>query len=106
MIALEIERTRPAFPLGQPYDGRDRYGMTVEQAHVYRWLVKHRPHDNTFQIDYRDVATCMHSKPSNIHMRICALIERGWLRRSDTGSGMARYAFVHPVMTFAEPRRG
>lgn len=46
----------PAFPLGQPVDGRPRYGMTPAQADVYRCLVKHKPHNDAFGINFRELA--------------------------------------------------
>jgi hypothetical protein len=58
-ISLASVGTVPAYPLGQPVDGRKRYGMTPEQAAVYRWLVENRPHKGSFNIQYRDVALSM-----------------------------------------------
>lgn len=98
MIAALAYDTRPAYPLGRPAD-RDRYGMTPEQAHVYRWLVKKRPHDRAFSISFREVALAMASPVGNIHARVSALVERGWLERDDAG-----YRFVQPVMQFKENR--
>lgn len=97
MTALALD-TRPAYPLGRPSD-RDRYGMTPEQAHVYRWLVKNRPHDRPFAISFREVALAMAAPLGSIHQRVAALVERGWLERDDAG-----YRFVHPVMQFREAR--
>ena len=94
-ISLASVGTVPAFPLGQPVDGRQRYGMTPEQAAVYRWLVENRPHDRAFSINYRAVGLSMASPIGNIHMRVCALCERGWLERVGL-----HYRFVHPVMRF------
>jgi hypothetical protein len=93
MTALALA-TRPAYPLGKPAD-RDRYGMTQEQAYVYNWLVKNRPHDRPFAISFRQVALAMASPVNNIHARVIALCERGWLQREDAG-----YRFVHPIMTY------
>jgi hypothetical protein len=98
MTAVAL-KTRPAFPLGQPVDGRPRYSMTPEQAYVYRWLVQNRPHDRPFAVSFRHVAHLMASTHGNIHSRVAALVERGWLDRDDAG-----YKLVPPVMTFAEPR--
>jgi DNA-binding MarR family transcriptional regulator len=97
MTALALA-TQPAFPLGKPAD-RDRYGMTVEQGYVYRWLVANRPHDRAFAIQFRDLAQMMASTSGNVHQRVAALVERGWLEREDAG-----YRFVHPVMKFKAPR--
>lgn len=99
MTALAREATIPAYPLGRPVDGRLRFGMTPEQAHVYRWLVKNRPHDRAFVVNFRSVAKAMMTKEGNAHQRIMALVERGWLERDDAG-----YRFVHPVMMFREAR--
>jgi hypothetical protein len=55
-LAFSAIRTVPGFPLGQPVDGRERYGMTAEQAHAYCWLVKNRPHDKPFCLNFRDPA--------------------------------------------------
>jgi DNA-binding MarR family transcriptional regulator len=100
-LAFYATRTVPGYPLGQPVDGRLRYGMTPEQAYIYRWLVAHRPHDKSFAINFRHMAQCMASTSGNAHQRVAALVERGWLEREDAG-----YRFVHPVMHFAEPRNG
>ena len=97
---LISDRTVPAFPLGQPVDGRERFGMTPEQACLYRWLVAHKPHDKPFVVNCRVIAPLfLVSAHSQIHDRLMALCERGWLMREDAG-----YRFVHPVMTFLEPR--
>lgn len=98
MTAALALATRPAYPLGRPAD-RDRYGMTREQAYVYAWLVKHRPHNRAFAISFREVALVMSAPLGNIHQRVAALVERGWLERDDAG-----YRFVHPVMQFREAR--
>lgn len=99
MTALAYENTVPAYPLGRPLDGRNRYGMTPEQACLYRWLVKHKPHDRKFGINYRETAWRMARHYTKIHASVQALIDRGWL----DGRGNA-YAFVHPVMKFREAR--
>lgn len=96
---LNIQATIPAYPLGKPLDGRARYGMTPEQAYVYRWLVAHKPHTTPFAVAFREVAQKMVSTPGNIHARVNALIERGWITRDDAG-----YRFVLPIRTFKEPR--
>ncbi len=99
MTALAFSfATRPAFPLGKPATC-DRYGMTPEQANVYRWLVKNRPHRNPFAISFREVAIVMASTHGNIHARVSALVERGWLERNG-----ARYRLVAPIMHFKERR--
>jgi hypothetical protein len=100
-LAFYAIRTVPGFPLGQPVDGRLRYGMTPEQANIYKWLVNYRPHDRPFAISFWQLAQCMASTKGNVHARVIALCERGWLQREDAG-----YRFVHPVMHFAEPRHG
>lgn len=98
MTSLAL-KARPAFPLGKPVDGRERFSMTPEQAHVYRWLVKNRPHNRSFAISFRAVALAMTAPLGNVHQRVAALVERGWLERVDAG-----YRFVHPVMQFRGPR--
>jgi hypothetical protein len=100
-LAFYATRTVPGFPLGQPVDGRLRYGMTPEQANVYRWLVAHKPHDRPFSMSFRAIAQLMASTSGNIHARVISLCERGWLERDDAG-----YCFVHPVMHFEVPRHG
>jgi DNA-binding MarR family transcriptional regulator len=99
MSAVRQEATVPAFPLGRPVDGRERYGMTPEQAHVYRYLVKNRPHKGCFDIKYRDVAVVMVCRHSNVFQRIDGLVERGWLEK--VGS---RFMFVPPVKVFRAVR--
>lgn len=98
MTALAREATRPAYPLGRPAD-RDRYGMTPEQAHIYKWLVKYRPHDRTFAISFHQIAKAMITGKGNVHARVSALVERGWLERDDAG-----YKFVQPIMQFKDAR--
>jgi hypothetical protein len=95
MTALAIETTIPAFPLGQPLDGRARYGMTPEMAHVYNWLVGNKPHHGPFGINFRAMASRMARHKTGIHQSVKSLIERGWLE----GTGET-YSFVHPVMRF------
>lgn len=92
MTALAKEKCIPAYPLGRPVDGRARYGMTPEQAHVYRWLVKNKPHDMPFSINTRELSVIMATKHSGIHQRVRALVERGWIE----GHG-SFYRFVAPV---------
>lgn len=98
-LAFYATRTVPGFPLGQPHDGRPRYGMTPEQAALYRWLVTHKPHNSAFGINFREAGWRLARHFSKVHMTVQALIERGWLK----GQGDA-YAFVHPVMQFKAPR--
>lgn len=105
MTALAQELTRPAFPLGQPFDGRPRYGMTPEQAAVYRWLVANRPHDGAFRLDFRDVAAGVPMHLSTVHRSVRELVDRGWLFEV-LGKTHTRYGFVHPVMHFRGSSRG
>lgn len=100
MSAVAYADTVPAHPLGIPVDGRKRYGMTAEQAHIYRWLVRHLPHDSEFKINFQRLGDAMVCKRWNAFTRVQSLVERGWI--APTGSG--RYAFVHPVKMFREPR--
>lgn len=93
--------TVPAFPLGIPTDGRSRYSMTREQAIVYRWLVKHRPHNQEFTVNFRVLAKLIITSPALAHARVQALVDRGWLK---TMPGHGRYSFVHPVRHFREVR--
>lgn len=97
------ERTVPAFPLGQPIDGRLRYGMTPEQARVYNHLVVHRPHDEVFRLDFRAVASALRVGVGTVHYCVVELVERGWLR-SVLKDSKTRYGFVAPVMTFKARR--
>lgn len=91
--------TVPAFPLGQPLDGRERYGMTPEQACLYRALVKAMPHDKAFRMKYRSAAAKMGTDASRLHVRMQALVERGWIHQHRRGV----YGFVAPVKLFAVP---
>lgn len=103
MTALALEKTIPAFPLGQPVDGRPRYGMTPEQATVYRWLVAHRSHLHVFRLDFRDVASGVNMHLSTVHHCVRELVDRGWLYEV-MAKTHTRYGFVHPVMHFKEPK--
>lgn len=98
---LISNRTVPAYPLGEPYDGRPRYGMTPAQADIYRWLVQHKPHHGAFGINFREVAWRMTCHQSKIHDHVRALVERGWIE--DLGE-YTKYRFVHPVKKFKESR--
>lgn len=98
MTALALD-TIPAFPLGIPLDGRPRYGMTPEQACLYRWLVKHRPHEKAFAIRFREAAFSQLTGVGCVHARVMALVERGWLK--PVGK---RYAFVKPIQHYGERR--
>jgi hypothetical protein len=100
MTAPAREATIPAYPLGKPEDGRERFGMTPEQACLYRWLVRYKPHGKAFTINTRHTATLFLAKShSRIHDRVVGLVERGWLER-EAGS----YRFVQPIRHFREPR--
>jgi len=96
---LISENTVPAFPLGQPVDGRPRYGMTPDMAEFYSWLVKYKPHTGVFGINFRESAWRMLRHPSKVHFSVRSLVERGWL----DGEGNT-YSFVHPIMHFKTPR--
>jgi hypothetical protein len=100
---LISDSTVSAFPLGQPTDGRPRYGMTPFQARIYRWLVENKPHAEPFNILSRDVAWALNSSPhhAKYHDAVRALVERGWL-----DGDWYSYQFVHPVMTFRGARHG
>lgn len=100
MTALALERTKPAFPLGQPLDGRPRYGMTPEQARVYRLLVEVMQHDLPFAPNFRELAKELEISHGKAHDHFQALVERGWLKHT---AGYGLYEFVLPVMHFAEP---
>ena len=105
-LAFYGTKTVPAFPLGQPVDGLPRYGMTPEQACLYRWLVKHKPHDGPFEINFRAIAPLfLVSAHSLIHDRVMNLIERGWISPHGNGKRLTgRYRFVHPIKQFRMPR--
>ena len=92
---LNITGTVPAYPLGKPLDGRERYGMTPEQASLYRWLVKNRPHDQPFLMQFRDVGKMSNRSLGKTHVQVAALVERGWLKKVGD-----LYAFVHPIRHF------
>lgn len=99
MTELAIEATVPAFPLGVPVDGRARYGMTPEQAMLYRWLVENRPHDKPFAVSFREAALAHLTGPGSIHCRVMALVERGWLKPV-----AKRYVFVEPIQHYGRKR--
>jgi hypothetical protein len=107
-LAFYAIKTVPAFPLGQPEDGRPRYGMTPEQARVYRWLVLNRPHDCFFHVHFREMRESDGKQLQTAHEAVEALLERGWLERNGEGQrgGRTEYRFVHPVMLFRAPRNG
>lgn len=98
MTALAME-TVPAFPLGRPSCGTMRYGMTPEQAILYRWLVKNKPHTEGFRINFRQAAMLFLTGHSKIHARATALVERGWLKKDGQ-----RYSFVEPIQHYRERR--
>lgn len=101
-LAFYAIRTVPAYPLGEPFDGRPRYGMTPEQARVYRWLVANRPHFGEFQLCFTDLCDAIGIERSTAHKHIVSLVERGWLEHAPNG-GHTRYALVQPVRVFKEP---
>ncbi len=105
MIALAL-KTVPAYPLGRPVDGRERFSMTPDQARVYRWLVANRPHDEAFRVNCRKLAAILCSSTAVIHKHVLGLEERGWLRAATRNGGWSSYAFVQPVMMFKERRHG
>lgn len=94
---LDIHDTVAAHPLGKPLDGRDRYGMTPEQARIYRWLVANRPHDEAFTVDYRAAGADLGISCGTVHFCTTALIERGWI---EPVGAHGHYRLVAPVMRF------
>lgn len=105
-LAFYAIHTVPAYPLGEPVDGRPRYGMTPDMARVYRWLVQNRPHFGEFQICFSDLCAALDTERSTAHMHIVGLVERGWLEPTDLNAGHTRYSFVHPVRVFKAPHHG
>ena len=100
MTALILaDNTTPAFPLGQPLDGRKRYSMTPRQAKVYRWLVENRPHGHKFTVDFRGTAAAVGMTASAVHFCVMELVDRGWMAEV-LGRALGVYQFVHPVMRF------
>lgn len=95
-----VDDTRPAFPLGQPLDGLQRFSMTHEMAELYRWLIVNRPHHEEFTVNFRDVARLTGMQASKVHDRAMGLVEREWLEKTERG----KYRFVQPIMRFREPR--
>ena len=99
---LNIEATIPAYPLGKPVDGRLRFGMTPDQARLYRWLVKHKPHSDAFTMNFRDIAARLGKQyHSKVHDHAMALVKRGWLKRDGE-----LYQLVEPVKYYPEPHVG
>lgn len=98
--------TVPAFPLGQPLDGRPRYGMTPYMAHLYRWLIANRAQEGEFKLSFRDISEATGESLSSVHAGVRGLVERGWLHRTEYARSQARFAFVHPIMRFREPSHG
>lgn len=99
------DSTIPAFPLGQPLDGRKRYSMTPRQARVYHWLVENRPHGHKFTVDFRGTATSVGMTASAVHFCVMELVDRGWVAEV-IGKVPGIYQFVHPVMRFRAPTPG
>ncbi|HLO78159.1 MAG TPA: hypothetical protein VK196_17020 [Magnetospirillum sp.] len=97
---LRIGPTVPAYPLGIPTDGRQRYSMTPIMAAVYRWLVAHRPHGEAFRVNFREVAAGIGSSSTMAHKAVMGLEERGWLTSTSRTGGWSTYRFVQPVMQF------
>lgn len=92
-------KTVPGFPLGQPKDGRPRYGMTPEQARLYRWLLKSRPHHIPFPMHFRDAEVDIGIGKASLHRCMQGLVERGWVDHAPNG-GHAEYRMVRPVKRF------
>lgn len=99
MTAIAREATVLAHPLGIPVDGRERYSMTRDMAHVYAWLIRNMDHDEPFAVNFRAVAQAMLSREGAVHTQVKSLVERGWLL--SVGN---RYKFVEPIMRFKAPR--
>lgn len=105
MTALAHEITVPAYPLGRPVDGRERFSMTPDQARVYRWLVQTKPHGEPFKIDFRKTGTATGYGTSTAHSCVVGLCQRGWMAVVPSKT-KGIYRFVQPVMMFKEPRHG
>ncbi len=99
-VSIAITATVPAYPLGRPVD-RLRYGMTPQQARLYRWLVANRPHGEAFRVEFREAGAALRMSPVTVHFCIMELIDRGWMRQLPSKS-WCKYAFVAPVMRFRE----
>lgn len=97
---LISEATVQAYPLGEPVDGRPRYGMTPDMARIYRWLVDNRPRFGQWQICFTDLSEALETERSTAHMHIVGLVERGWLEPGERNGGHTLYSFVHPVRVF------
>lgn len=108
MTALARERTVPAFPLGRPVDGRERFGMTPEQARIYRWLVQNKPLDKEFKPRCREVSRETGISLHAVHHSMRELDARGWLIGipCKPSAVVTKYRFVQPVMMFKAPRHG
>lgn len=104
MTALAHEIAVPAYPLGEPYDGRLRFGMTPAQAEVYRWLVQNKPHHGAFGVNFREMAFRLVSHLETSHACVRGLVERGWLEVAEHKASATVYRFVHPVKLFKAPR--
>lgn len=102
MSAVAYTDTVPAHPLGIPVDGRARYGMTPEMAFAYGWLVKNRPPDSGFRINFSQLGATLVIKRHHAFKLVVSLMERGWIDQIAHGE----YCFVHPVMCFRELRNG
>ena len=95
---LEFD-TVPGFPLGQPPDGRPRYGMTPQQAQLYRWLVQSRPHHVPFRLHFRDAAEQLGMALSSVHWCLMELVDRGWVEQLANGAH-TQFQMVPPVKRF------
>jgi len=104
MTLAKSYATIAAYPLGKPDDGRERYGMTPEQAALYRWLIDNRPHDRPFAMEFREIARKTVLSLHSVHERVTALVERGWLTPVVIKGTYTTYAFVHPIMRFGRRR--
>lgn len=92
MTALHSVQTVEAYPLGKPFDGRERFSMTPGMASVYNMLVRKHDHNSAFMVIFHHDST--------MHNQVRELVRRGWLHYGEGGS----YRFVHPVMKFKEPK--
>ena len=104
MIALAL-KTVPAYPLGRPVDGRERFSMTPVQAKVYRWLVANKPHGEPFTIDFRKTGEAIGYGTSTAHSCVVGLCQRGLMSVVPCKT-KGIYRFVPPVMFFAAPSHG
>lgn len=107
-IVIHSEATVPAFPLGRPDDGRERFSMTPIMAEAYRALIYYKDEYGKMPT-VRTLGSMIGQDVSATFRILTQLHERGWIAPNRANSNHRRsggeYQFVLPIRFFKSPNQ-